>query len=189
MSDGWVIPEDSSVSADAPDFFHLKHVPIKQQTMYKSIRRSASSDLLRDPRYQYCQSQPDAHKERIKNHSRMLHTDVGDLVQQKKIARSEGQDFPILFPVGVNHRQALQMDPEGDGMRELPKKTLLPHSIHSMADMCGGRKPKVIYEALGAKENPHLSFKGGKETKKSNTIKQQSKVNTARDIAAVKDLY
>ena len=70
----------------------------------------------------------------------MLHTDVGDLVQMKSVARVQGRDFPVLFPYGVNHRQALQLDPEGDGMRELPKKTLLPHSIHSMSDMCGGNQ-------------------------------------------------
>ena len=135
MSEGWVIPEDSSVSHDAPDFFHVKHVPIKQIATYKSLRRETSKDLLVDPRFSAVQDVPDAHKERRKNHSRMLHTDVGDLVQMKPVARVQGQDFPVLFPHGVNHRQALQLDPEGDGMRELPKKTLLPHSIHSMSDM------------------------------------------------------
>ena len=77
MSEGWVIPEDSSVSHDAPDFFHVKHVPIKQIATYKSLRRDTSKDLLVDPRFSAVQDVPDAHKERRKNHSRMLHTDVG----------------------------------------------------------------------------------------------------------------
>jgi hypothetical protein len=185
-SEGWSIPEDSSVSADAPDFFHVRHVPIKQQTIYRSMRRSASSDLMDDPRFLKVQKKSFAQIEREKNFQRMVHTDVGDLVQQKKISRVQGQDFPVLFPHGVNHRQALQLDPEGDGMKPLPEKTMLPHSIHSMSDMCGGRKPKHVFE-LATKAPPTMPFK---PTPKA-AAKKAAKVETARqtDIASVRELY
>lgn len=157
------------VSRGSPSFFQIEHVPIKKEAQMRKQTQESSSDIVKDPRFIYCQTKPFPVLEREKNHGRMLQTDVGSLVEQRprqeKKSKLRGiQTYPVLFPQGVTHTQALQIDTEGDGMRPLPEKTVLPHNIHDMSDICGGRKPKVVSG-------------------------NRRKTNTLNDIQSVRELY
>lgn len=158
------------VSQGSPSFFQIQHVPIKKVAQTRKQTKESSSDIAKDPRFIYCQTKPFPVLEREKNHGRMLQTDVGSLVEQRPRHENKSklrgtQTYPVLFPQGVTHTQALQIDTEGDGMRPLPEKTVLPHNIYNMSDICGGRKPKIVRDG------------------------NKRKTNTLNDIQAVRELY